>query len=62
MCHGELKQMFTHMLQNVNTTYYRIKDEFQLAQRGFLTYMIEDTYWQKIVIGGPMLSSCQPFL
>ena len=39
-----LKQILTFILQNGDNGFYRNEEEFQLAQRDFLTYIMEATY------------------
>ena len=50
----ELKQILKYILQNDDTMFHRNEVEFQWAQRDFLTYMMEATYWQKMELVGSM--------
>ena len=52
---GKLEQTLTCMLNGQDTEVYR-NEEFQLAQRDFMTYMNEATYLQKIEVVGSVLS------
>ena len=51
----ELKQKVTYVLKNHNTEFYRKEEEFQWAQRDFITWMPEATYLQKMELTGSML-------
>ena len=44
------------MLQHYNNKLNRNEEGFQWTQSGFLTYIMEATYWQKMELIGYMLS------
>ena len=46
--HSEPEQTVTYMLKTEKTKFYRHKEEFKRAQKYFVTYMNEATYWQKM--------------
>ena len=46
--YGEFKWILTYMLEDQGTELCRNEEEFQLAQRYFVTNMNEATYWQKM--------------
>ena len=44
------------MLENQETDFYHIEQEFQLVQGDFVTYMKEDTSWHRLESTGSMIS------
>ena len=46
----------TYMLQHDDTEFYRNEENFQWAQRDFLTYIMEATYSSKMELFGSMLT------
>ena len=52
---GELEDTLASALQNYYIKVYRYEEEFQWAQRDFLMYIMEATYWQKMKFIGSVL-------
>ena len=46
-----------YTLKNHDTDLYRNKEEFQLAQKDLITYMMKVIYWYKMEVTGSMLGS-----